>query len=104
MNIQEAVTKHRLDRRRKWFSYCGTVVSNEFVTLPCSGCSCAFTLQDGNAIFIKRDEIYSYRGTSEGTTFYLKDKSVHYVTEDFDTVDKIFDYLTPVTETNPYTN
>lgn len=30
MDIQEAVVQHKLDKRRKWFSFCGEVVRNEY--------------------------------------------------------------------------
>lgn len=40
MNINEAVKKHKLDRRIRWFSFCGVVTRNVNITMPCSGCSC----------------------------------------------------------------
>lgn len=39
MTIKEVVKKYKLDRRRKWFAYCGNVVYNHNYTRPCSGCT-----------------------------------------------------------------
>ncbi len=40
MKLKEAVEKYKLDRRRKWFAFCGNVVYDFKYTAPCSGCSC----------------------------------------------------------------
>ncbi len=40
MTINEAVKKHKLDRRTKWFAFYGMVTKNQKYTTSCSGCSC----------------------------------------------------------------
>lgn len=39
MTVKQAVKKYKLDRRRKWFAFCGDVVYNYNYTRPCSGCT-----------------------------------------------------------------
>jgi hypothetical protein len=40
MTLKQAVKKYKLDKRVKWFAFCGNVTRDVKVTLPCSGCSC----------------------------------------------------------------
>lgn len=39
-SVEEAVCTLKLDRRRKYFKFCGTLTYNQWYTAPCSGCSC----------------------------------------------------------------
>ena len=39
LTLEYAIEKYKLDRRKKWFAYCGNVVYNFKYTQPCSGCS-----------------------------------------------------------------
>lgn len=38
MTIHEAVIHHRLDKRRKYFAYCGVVSTTVWATIECTGC------------------------------------------------------------------
>lgn len=40
MTVREVVQRHKLDRRIKWFAYCGIVTRDAKATTACSGCSC----------------------------------------------------------------
>lgn len=39
MTLKEAIRKFKLDKRKKWFAYCGNVVYDYKYTQPCSGCA-----------------------------------------------------------------
>lgn len=38
MKVKEAVNKHKLDKRRRWFSWYGNIVYNSWISLQCSNC------------------------------------------------------------------
>jgi hypothetical protein len=39
-SVEEAVKTLKLDRRHKWYEFCGELIYDGKYTAPCSGCSC----------------------------------------------------------------
>ena len=39
-SVEEAVKVLKLDKRHKWYEFCGELIYDGKFTAPCSGCSC----------------------------------------------------------------
>lgn len=60
-----------------------------------------FTNTDGNTVEINKDDLYSYRGITNGCVVLMKDGLQHNLKNTFEEVDYVFDFLTPIEEPKP---
>lgn len=56
---------------------------------------------EGNTVEINKDDLYSYRGVTNGCVILMKNGQQHYLKNTFEEVDKVFDFLTPINEPKP---